>query len=203
MNEEYLKKIRKNLNNKQDKHYQFKSISKYFSKFLLTIILTILTLIILKANPKLKSDFYQKVYEDNFSFAYVNGLYEKYFGSSLPFQKMFSFLDTSTSVFSETLSYTKQEAYLDGVKIIVGDNYLIPCIETGLVIFVGEKEGYGNTVIIEQQDGVNVWYSNLESISVKLYDYVKKGSYIGENKEDYMFLVFKKEGNIVDYKNYI
>ena len=76
-------------------------------------------------------------------------------------------------------------------------------IDQGLVVFVGEKEGYGNTVIIEQQDGTTVWYSNLKNSSVKLYDYVKKGSYIGENKDDYMYLVFKKEGNIVDYKNYI
>ena len=26
---------------------------------------------------------------------------------------------------------------------------------------------------------------------------------VSTNKDDYMYLVFKKEGNIVDYKNYI
>ena len=144
----------------------------------------------------------QKVYEENFSFAKINTLYEKYFGSTLPFKDLFSFLDKNEQVFNETLTYKESSEYLDGVKIVVGNDYLIPAIETGLVVFVGEKENYGNTVVIEQQDGTTVWYSNFKSISVKLYDYVKKGSYIGENKDDYMYLVFKKEGNIVDYKNY-
>ena len=202
MDNEYLKKIRKNIH-KKDKHYEFKGLRVFASKFLITIIITISTLIILKANPKLKPSFHEKVYEDNFSFAYINALYEKYFGSSIPFKDVFSFLDKNETVFNEKLTYKESEQYLDGVKIVVGQNYLIPSIETGLVVFVGEKDEYGNTVIIEQQDGTTVWYSNLKSISVKLYDYVQKGSYIGENKDDFMYLVFKKEGNIVDYKNYI
>lgn len=202
MNNEYIRKLNKNAN-KKDKQYEFKSLRIFFSKFLITIVLTIMTLIILKANPKLKTGFHQKVYEENFSFAKINTLYEKYFGSTLPFKDLFSFLDKNEQVFNETLTYKESSEYLDGVKIVVGNDYLIPAIETGLVVFVGEKENYGNTVVIEQQDGTTVWYSNLKSISVKLYDYVKKGSYIGENKDDYMYLVFKKEGNIVDYKNYI
>ena len=202
MDNEYLKKIKKNIH-KKDKHYEFKGLGIFVSKFLITVIITITTLIVLKANPKLKPSFYSKVYEENFSFAYVNSLYEKYFGSSMPFKDVFSFFDKTETVFNETLTYEGSEEYLDGVKIVVGSDYLIPCIETGLVVFVGEKDDYGNTVIIEQQDGTTVWYSNLKSISVKLYDYVKKGSYIGENKDDFMYLVFKKEGNIVDYKNYI
>ena len=203
MDNEYLEKIKKSINGKKDKHYEFGKIPKYISKFLITIIITIITLIVLKANPKLKPKFYEHVYEDNFSFAYVNSLYEKYFGSPIPFKNLFNFLDKDETVFNETLSYKNVEQYKDGVKVDVGEDYLIPCIETGLVVFIGEKEGYGNTVIIDQQDNTTVWYSNLESISVKLYDYVKKGSYIGENSESFMYLVFKKEGNIVDYKNYI
>lgn len=202
MNNEYIRKLNKNAN-KKDKQYEFKSLRIFFSKFLITIVLTIMTLIVLKANPKLKTGFHQKVYEENFSFAKINTLYEKYFGSTLPFKELFSFLDKNEQVFNETLTYKESSEYLDGVKIVVGNDYLIPAIETGLVVFVGEKENYGNTIVIEQQDGTTVWYSNLKSISVKLYDYVKKGSYIGENKDDYMYLVFKKEGNIVDYKNYI
>lgn len=199
MENEYLKKIKKKTNNK----YEFKVLTKYLSKFLITVIITISTLIILKANPKLKPSFYEKVYEDNISFAKINSLYEKYFGSALPFKDYLGFLEPTEPVFNEKLIYTESNEYLDGVKITVGENYLIPCIETGLVVFVGEKENYGNTVVVEQQDGTTVWYSNLKSISVKLYDYVKTGSFIGENKDNFMYLVFKKEGNVIDYKNYI
>lgn len=200
MKEEIIKKLKQN---NKDKHCGFNKITLFFSKFLVVAFMSVITLIVLKANPKLKPTFYQKVYEDNISFAYINSLYEKYFGSSIPFKEVFKSLNKNEQVFNEKLIYKEADNYLDGVKIVVGNDYLIPCIETGLVVFVGEKEGYGNTVIIEQQDGTTVWYSNLKNSSVKLYDYVKKGSYIGENKDDYMYLVFKKEGNIVDYKNYI
>lgn len=202
MESEYLQKIKKQLN-KKDKHFTFKGIPKYMSKFLITTIVTLITLITLKANPSFKPGFYNKVYEENFSFAYINNIYEKYVGSPLPFKEFFKILDKSEPVFSENLVYTDSSEYMDGVKIVVGENYMIPAIDTGLVVFVGEKEGYGNTIIIEQQDGINVWYSNLNTISIKLYDYVKKGSLIGENKENYMYLVFKNNGEIVDYKNYI
>ncbi|MCM1370557.1 MAG: M23 family metallopeptidase [Clostridium sp.] len=199
--EEYVKRIKKL--QKKDKHDKLKPIYKYLSKTLIVVIITIVTLITLKAKPSLKLKFHQKVYEDNFSFAYVNKLYEKYFGKTLPLSNLFGFLDREQTVFNEKLTYNDLENYMDGVKITVENNYLVPCIETGLVIFIGDKEGYGNTVIIEQQDGTNVWYSNLKSISVNLYDYINKGSFIGEVDNDYMYLVFKQEGNIIDYKNYI
>ena len=70
-----------------------------------------------------------------------------------------------------------------------------------MVIFVGEKENYGNTVIIEQVNGVEVWYSNIKS-SVKIYDYIEKGSLIGE-ADGTLYLVFKKDGNILNYEDYI
>ena len=30
---------------------------------------------------------------------------------------------------------------------------MVPVLESGIVIFMGEKAGYGNTVVIEQVDG--------------------------------------------------
>ena len=41
----------------------------------------------------------------------------------------------------------------------------------GIVIFIGEKEGYGNTVVVEQVDGIDVYYSNVSVSNIKLYDY--------------------------------
>ncbi len=103
--------------------------------------MSIITLIVLKANPKLKPTFYQKVYEDNISFAYINSLYEKYFGSSIPFKEVFKSLNKNEQVFNEKLIYKEADNYLGikVLKIVVGNDYLIPCIETGLVVFVGKK----------------------------------------------------------------
>ena len=85
----------------------------------------------------------------------------------------------------------------------MGSNYLVPTLNGGLIIFIGEKEEYGNTVIVQQADGVDVWYSNINNITVKLYDYVESGSFVGEVKDDYFYLVFKKDGGVLNYQDYI
>ena len=94
------------------------------------------------------------------------------------------------------------DVYLDGVNLTVDSNYLVPSINNGLVVFVGVKENYGNVIIVQSEDGVNVWYGNLNNINVPIYKYVKKGELIGECNQS-LYLVFKKDGNVLDYKKYI
>ena len=53
-------------------------------------------------------------------------------------------------VFNEQLTYNNKESYLDGVKLKL-ENNLVPINESGIVVFIGEKEGYGNTIIIQFQ----------------------------------------------------
>ena len=167
-------------------------------KFLVLVILTILTLILLK-NDQFKTNFYKYVYEDNISFAQINKWYQNKFGSSLPFSKYF---ETITPVFNEKLNYKEANKYKVGVSLLVEDNYLVPAIDSGIVIFIGEKEGYGNTIIIQQENGIDLWYSNLKEINLKLYDYVKDGSLIGVSNSN-LYLVFYKDGEVIDYQEYI
>lgn len=173
----------------------------YFNKICFCIILTLIILITMKINNNFKEQFYKNVYETNISFARINSLYEKYAGSSLPFKDYF--LDKTKPVFDETLVYKETSKYLDGVKLTVDIHYLIPCLKDGLVVFVGEKEGYGYTIIIDQLDGVNVWYSNIDESAVSLYDYVNKGQLLGNCEDDYFYLVFKKDGKVLNYEEYI
>ena len=65
-----------------------------------------------------------------------------------------------------------------------------------------KKENYGNTVIVSLNTGIDVWYSNINE-SIKLYDYVKEGELIGTSKDSTIYLVFKKDGNILNYEEYI
>ena len=192
-----LKKIKKRINNKDDGFNSFFIL--FLNKLLITGLVTIICLIFLKSNSSFKRLFYDKVIDVNFNFAYVNGIYQKYFGGSIPFSV---FLNSTETVFNESLSYSDSSSYLDGVSLDVGDNYLVPSLESGLVIFVGEKEGYGNPVIVEGSDGVNIWYSNMSNISVDMYQYISKGSFVGECNNK-LFLVFKKDGNVLDYQEYI
>ena len=167
-------------------------------KFLILVCLTILTLVLLK-NNQFKTNFYKYVYDDNISFSQINKWYKEKFGSSLPFSK---YLEKTTMVFDEKLNYKEANKYKDGVSLLVGDNYLVPALDSGIVIFIGEKEGYGNTVIIQQENGIDLWYSNLKEINLKLYDYVKDGNLIGVSNNN-LYLVFYKDGEVVDYQEYI
>ena len=106
-------------------------------------------------------------------------------------------------VFNEKLTYLSKNKYLDGVKLKVNTNYLVPIIESGIVVYIGEKEGYGNTIIIQGADFTDIWYGNISNTNVSLYDYVDKGSFLGEANGEEIYLVFSQDGNILDYEKYI
>lgn len=171
---------------------------KWLSKVCLVAIITLVSLIVIKHNDKAKNTIYDYVYNDNISFAYINKLYKKYLGSNTLFENP---LD-SKPVFNEKLVYSNKEKIDEGLKLTVEDNYLVPNLESGLVVFTGTKDNYGNVVIVETVDGIDIWYGNLSNINVKLYDYIDKGALIG-NCDNTLYLVHKKDGEILDYEDKI
>ena len=80
-------------------------------------------------------------------------------------------------------------------------NYLMPALQSGIVVFIGEKEGYGQTVIIQGTDGVDVWYANINS-TLKLYDYVEKQSLVGESINDELIILVQKDNEFIEYSAY-
>ena len=178
-----------------------KSFLTYFNKLLFVVLITVITLILLKSNTVFKTKFYKYIYEDNISFASINSFYQKYFGSPIPFSNLLK--EKTVPTFNEKLTFTSKKQYLDGVELEVASNYLVPNLESGMVIFVGEKENLGKTVIIEQVNGVEVWYTNLKETNVSIYDYLEKGSLIGEVMDQKLYLTFKKDGEILNYEDYL
>ena len=188
------------IRNKHSKKKKDNNKSINLTKFLLVIILTLITLIAIKKDIKFKKLFYKYIYEDSINFAKINEYYEKIFGSYIPFE------DTTnkvTPVFNEKLTYISSNKYLDGVKLTVENNYLVPVLQSGLVVYIGEKEGYGNTVIVQGIDGIDIWYGNVTNISISLYDYIDKKSLLGTVKDDVLYLVYKKDGEILNYEEYL
>lgn|SRR5574344_171042 len=174
-------------------------IKKFIVKVMICVLIVLGIMIICKKNNDFKNIIYKNVYENNISFGYLNTLYKNYLGDIIPFK-----LDVGTTpVFNANLVYKSSNSYNDGCQLVVDTNYLVPSLDAGLVIFVGEKEGYGNTIIVEQSSGIEVWYGNISNVSVNLYDYIEKGTYLGNTIDDKLYLVFKQDGNILNYEDYI
>jgi len=191
----FYKDKRKNNNN-----HKHSFICRTLTKILVCLIIFVTLLISIKVNPKIKDKVYNIVYENNISFSYINNIYKKYFGNILPFENLFP---TDTAVFNEKLVYNEANLYKDGALLKVTNNYLVPTLESGIVVFIGDKEHYGHTIIIQQINGIDVWYGNINTNDIKMYDYVEKGSLLGEVTDNKLYLVFEKEGEYLDYKDYL
>ena len=165
-------KFYKDNKSSKSKNNLFKNI---VLRVLITIIVTLILLIGFKMNSNFKKTFYHYVYEENFPFSAVKNFLQEKFGTSLTFDKIV----TDEEVFNEKLSYKDKSLYHDGVKLTVSSEYMIPSFESGIVVYIGEKENYKQVVIVQQMNGVDVWYGNIKQANVKLYDYVEKGSLIG------------------------
>ena len=197
--------------------YEYKSINKYLSKnkskkrfssflysvfikLLICVLIVVSVLIVVKIDKKSSGKISSFLYDNNISFARINKWYNEHFGDILPLGSEAK--DSVTPVFSESLEYENANIYKDGVSLSVSSSYLVPVLNDGIVVFFGEKEGYGLVVIIQQSDGVDVWYGNIENCNVKLYDYVSKGEFLGEVNSN-LYLVFQKDGKYLDYKEFI
>ena len=189
-------KFYKDNKSSKSKNNLFKNI---VLRILITIIVTLILLIGFKMNNNFKKTFYHYVYEENFPFSVVKNFLQEKFGTSLTFDKIV----TDEEVFNEKLSYKDKSLYHDGVKLTVSSEYMIPSLESGIVVYIGEKENYKQVVIVQQMNGVDVWYGNIKQANVKLYDYVEKGSLIGQVDNKTLYLAFQKEGKFVDYQSYL
>ena len=170
-----------------------KEIKKVLNKLLLSIIVFLIGMILTKTS--FKETIKTKLYEESLPFQKLKNTYNKYLGNIIK-------VEETKEVFNETLVFNNISKYKDGVKLSVSSNYMVPILESGVVVFIGEKDDYKNTIIVEQVDGIDVFYGNIKSNNIKLYDYVEKGELLGEaNKE--LYLVFQKDGEYLDYKEYI
>lgn len=175
-----------------------KIIIDFLFKTLVVAIITLVLLIVMKTNLKFKTSFYKYVYDTNISFTKFNNLYNKYFKDL----KITNKNNNTETVSSDKLTYENKEKYYDGIKLTVSSNYSVPVQESGIIVFIGEKENYGSTVIVQQINGIDMWYGNVTEIDYNLYDYVKKGDILGIS-DKYLYLLYKKDGNVLNYEEYL
>lgn len=173
-----------------------KNINKLITKFMIAIIFFLISIIFTNYSDKNLLLYKEYVFTESLPFTKIKGWYEDLFGEVLPTQ------DNTQTVFNGKLVYKEISDYYDGEKLVVSKNTLVNNITSGVVVFSGEKDNYGNTVIIQGIDGVDIWYGNLENVSVSLYDYIEANTVIGETKDEYLYLVIKKDNEYIKYENY-
>lgn len=182
--------------NKKSFNVNKKSIKNFISKFLLAIIFFLSSIIFTNINDKNLLLYKEYVLTESLPFTKIKGWYEELFGEVLPKD------DNNKMVIKGHLVYKNIENYKDGEVLTLTTKTLINSLQSGIVVYCGEKDDYKNTVIIQGVDGVDIWYGNLTNVSVKLYDYVEKDKLIGETNSDLLYLVIKKDNNFLKYEDY-
>ena len=172
-------------------------LSKTFSKILISIIFVLSSLIFTNISDKTYALYKDNVINNNIRFSKIRRTYEKYFGKIVPNKT-----DNTKAVFNEVENNYKIEPYLDGEKLTYNGETNIVAIQSGIVVYIGEKENLGNTVIIQGIDDADIWYSGIKNCNLKLYDYVSKDKVIGQ-VDDTLDLNIIKNKNHLKYDEYI
>lgn len=171
-----------------------KYITKELSKILITTITITSILIISKNNINIKNKIEYIITDYNISFIDMKNIYNKYLGGIYLFNKT----DNTQMVFNTKISYKEIKDNKDYLELLVTPNYLIPSLTDGVVVFIGNKKKYGNTIIIKTKNNVNIWYGNISNTSLKLYDTVSKGTYIGEVDNQTLYLAYTKGNKAIN-----
>jgi stage IV sporulation protein FA len=182
----------------QENNKKPSKLLRILNKGLSAVLIGLIALIVMEYSPKFKEFMHNEVLEKNISFGYIGKLYNKFFGEVLP-----STNENIVQVFKEKITYQEKEPYENGYKLTVLDNYLVPVIESGVVVYIGEKEGLGNVLVIEGEDGSTITYGNIKNSDVKLYEYINSGKYLGEANGNYLYLIILKDGEYLDIETYL
>ena len=183
---------------KKDGEKKNNKIIRFVNKTLMAIFLGLVFLIVMEYSPKFKNFMQNEVLNKNLSFGFIGKLYDKYFGEVLPKTN-----DNVVKVFNEQLSYKEIEKYNDGYKLTVSKDYLVPVIENGVVVFIGEKEDIGSVITIEGESGSTITYGNIKNTDIKLYEFVNKGKYLGEVNGEILYITILKNGEYQDIENFL
>lgn len=186
-----------NSEKKNQKKLPSNYISHLFTRTLLSVILVLLCAIFINISDQNLLFFKDHFLNDTLAFNKMNELYTKYFGNILPEK-----INNSIPVFENTKPYKNITKEGDSYRVELTTN-TFSFLESGVVVFLGEKEGFGKTVIVQGIDGTDIWYSNIEEVSITLYDYVEKDKIIGTFKEGSALLTFVEQGAYIGYEKYL
>ena len=176
-----------------------KYIKGLISRSLVAIIFVLGSIIFTNISDSNKQLYQKYVLEDSLEFMKINELYQTIFGS-VDVTKQNN--DSDSEVVMGNIQYTNIVPFKNGSKLTVGINEVVSVITSGIVVFIGEKDDLGNTIIIQGNDGVDIWYSNITDTDIKVYDYVESGSILGTSNSDDITITICRDGEYLNYEEY-
>jgi len=185
-------------NNDDNLTPKIKYVKGLISRVLLAIIFVLGSIIFTNISEENKKLYKSYVLEDSLKFNKINDLYKNLFGDIDIIKKN----DKAQTVFKNNINYSNIEKYQNGVKLTTGINTPISVLASGIVVYIGEKDNLGSTVIVQGNDGYDIWYSNITDTDIKVYDYIENGSIIGTSNSDYIYVTIMKDGKYVEYSDY-
>lgn len=186
-------KNQKKIVEKKSRSFEYNAI---ISKLFLSIIFLFSVLILVKSNDFCESFIKDDIFTNSMNFTAFNNFYEKYFGKVVPT------INTEEFVFNSDFVFSSIEEYEDYEKITLTSSSYITSLCGGIVVFMGEKEDFGYTVIVQGNDGYDVWYGNLVNVSVGLYDYIESDDIIGDVLDGELYLSIRSGDEIILYEDY-
>ena len=184
--------------NKENLPFKLKYAKNLISRVLITVIFVLGSIIFTNVSDDNKALYQKYVLEDSLEFTKINELYQSIFGDVDITKKD----NPDSEVVFGDVTYTNIEPFKNGVKLTVDMNEAISVIASGIVVFIGEKEDLGNTIIIQGNDGVDIWYSNITENDIKVYDYVEAGSILGSSNSENIYITINKDGEFINYEEY-
>ncbi len=172
--------------------------SEAMTRVLIAIIFVLISTIYIYWSEESKEMVKKNLFETSLSFTAINDWYEKEFGKVIPIDLN----KGTTPVTKNSNDFLEATPYQNGVSVKVSKDTAMNALNSGIVVFIGEKENYGNVVIVQGIDGVDIWYGNITNVNLSLYDYVEKNSILGSSSDDHIYFVIQKDNNYLDYEEY-
>ena len=93
--------------------------------------------------------------------------------------------------------------FSSSISLLIFPLALLSVIESGVVVFTGDDEKYGNIITIEGENNTTITYGNIKNTDIKLYEYINKGKYLGEVDGEILYISILKDGEYLDVETYL
>lgn len=185
-------------------------IGKFFLKTMASVLLAVGVAVMFQSNTTMSQQvqsLVKRTMEREFQFAQVSKWYEERFGAPLTFLNKEDKSTDNQSEYAIPASGKVLENFQtngQGILVETAADAEVEAIDEGRVVFVGDKDQLGKSVVIQHADGSESWYGKLKDISISIYQTVKKGETIAKvsNEESgdagTYYLAIKKDDTFID-----